>query len=116
VEQRADDFVRDQLGQLASIDTTLDVAGCVRERLSRLYRAQRREPEAHARFDEIVTSGLEAVPNDIRVQRIPEATWPVWLAKHRELARDLEAALGLPGQILVREQHVGHGQVTPVRG
>jgi len=34
VEQRADDFVRDQLGQLASIDTTLDVAGRVRERLS----------------------------------------------------------------------------------
>lgn len=116
VEQRADAFVQDQLEQLYAIDSTLDMAGCVRERLARFYRTHRETAEGRARFDEIVRSGLASLPDDVRAQRVADAVWTVWLSKHRDLARALEAALGLPGSIVVREQHVGHGTATPVHG
>lgn len=116
VEQRADAFVQDQLEQLHAIDNTLDMAGCVRERLARFYRTHRETAEGRARFDEILQSGLASLPDDVRAQRVPDAEWSVWLPKHRDLARALETALGLPGAIVVLEQHVGHGTATPVRG
>lgn len=116
VEQRADAFVQDQLQELHVIDETLDMAACVRERLARLYRTHRETAEGQARFDEIVNSGLESLPDDIRAQRVSDAAWSVWLPKHRKLARDIEAALGLPSNIIVREQHLGYGMATPLRG
>ena len=115
VEQRADAFVKDQLEQLCAIDNTLDMSGCVTSRLARFYRTQREVPDGQARFDAIVRSGLASLPDDIRAQRTPGVAWSVWLAKHREIAQVLEAALGLPSGIVVREQHVGHGMATPVR-
>lgn len=68
------------------------------------------------RFNEIVREGLAAMPDDVRGQRVSDAMWSVWLAKHRELARDLEAALGLPSGVITQEQHVGHGTSTPLHG
>lgn len=116
VEQRADDFVQDQLQQLYAVNNALDMAGCVRERLSRFYRTHRNIGDGQARFDQIVDSGIASLPEEVRGQHPVDATWPAWLAKHREVARALEAALGPPSGIIVTEQHVGHGTSTPIRG
>ncbi|MBE7449198.1 MAG: hypothetical protein HS111_09960 [Kofleriaceae bacterium] len=115
VEQRADDFVREQLEELHAIDGTLDIAGAVRERLSRLWRMQREASDSQQRFDEIVAAGLAALPTEVSSQTFASADWTAWLSTHRAFARALEEALGLPSGFIEGEQHLGYGTRTPVR-
>ena len=115
VEHRADEFVKDQLAQLARIDPGLDIEGAVRARLARLYRRHREDTTARGRFDAVIASAVAELPTELRGQRFPEIRWEIWLPKHRSLVRALEAVFGPPGTIIPGAQHAGYGTASPVR-
>lgn len=115
VEHRADDFVKGQLAELIVVGEVATIGGAIRARLARLYRGRLDEPEVATTFGRVVDARLSTLPDSLPNHSADTIDWQVWLPAHRDLARTLEVAIGLPNSLCVKETHVGIGETAPPR-